>query len=122
MKFWEAMKALEEGNKVRCLSWEKDNILPYEHEDDPNCITVHIDWERLLKTDWEIYEAPAKTYTFMEAVKLMKEGKTMRRIIWNTYEYIRFKGGMIMDEGETPDMRFIDEDFEATDWIVVEDK
>lgn len=60
MKFWEAIKALEEGKKVRRAYWEKD-------------VYIHIDHDNILKdnsnhpqdlyyipndddNDWEIYD------------------------------------------------------------------
>ena len=59
MKFWEAVKAMEEGKKVRRTYWEKDAY-------------IHIDYDNILRDnynnpqdlyyisnddgDWEIYE------------------------------------------------------------------
>lgn len=55
MKFWEAMKCLEEGKKVRRKTWENEYIYLDEHnvimneEDEPIEYIGN-------KDDWEIYE------------------------------------------------------------------
>lgn len=59
MKFWEAMKALEEGKKVRRSYWEKDN---YIYIDSDNILRDNYDDPQDLyyipndDDDWEIYE------------------------------------------------------------------
>lgn len=57
MKFWEAMKCLEEGKKVRKKIWHKDGYLTIknnhivdEWDDDEIVSTFSLDGE------WEIYE------------------------------------------------------------------
>ena len=57
MKFWEAMKCLEEGKKVRKKIWDKDcyltiknNHIVDEWDDDEIVSTLSLDGE------WEIYE------------------------------------------------------------------
>ena len=55
MKFWEAMKALEEGKKVRKKTWNEDCYLTIKNnhfvdEWDDDEITFSLDG------DWEIYE------------------------------------------------------------------
>lgn len=36
-------------------------------------------YENNMNKEWEIYEEPEKTYTFMEVVKGLREGKKFRR-------------------------------------------
>lgn len=108
MKFWEAMKALEEGKKVRCLRW--------------SC-SGYIENTRMFnysEYEWELFCDPVKTYTFMEAIQLMKEGNKMRRpnyredssIFANKIGRIKWSNG---------DRFPIDiADIEANDWIAVE--
>ena len=57
MRFWEAMKVLEEGKKVRKLEWEEDSYIYLKddiifwHDDEP-FFTSEIDFEN----KWEIYK------------------------------------------------------------------
>lgn len=74
MKFWEAIKALEEGKKVRKIGWVKNDY-------------VHLSKGLLIDEDgqyfefdhkdfvgsWEIYEEAVITYTFMEAIKDLED-------------------------------------------------
>ena len=57
MKFWEAMKAMEEGKKVRKESWLKDE---YIYISEVNCIIVDENGNVYKMSDsrgdWEIYE------------------------------------------------------------------
>lgn len=115
MKFSEAMKALEDGKKVRCCSWgeeewvNKDTILP--------------DWMRLncsclIDQYWEVYEEPKPKLSFVEVVKGLKQGKIFKRAKWpegmyvyeDKYEHVHINlyGGELW--------HFKIEDFEATDW------
>ena len=57
MKFWEAMKALEEGKKVRKKDWDE---WKYLHLNDSNCIVNEVDMYVCINLihindDWEIY-------------------------------------------------------------------
>ena len=55
MKFWEAMKAMEEGKKVRKKIWDEDCYLTIKN----NYIVDKWDDDKItfsLDGDWEIYE------------------------------------------------------------------
>ena len=57
MKFWEAMKALEEGKKVRKKDWDE---WKYLHLNDSNCIINEVGMYVCINLiyindDWEIY-------------------------------------------------------------------
>lgn len=113
MKFYEALKALDEGKKVRVKTWHNKNA--YVMQDFPHAIdnegrpweTAHFFMgESNKQLEWEIYEKPPKPYTFMEVVKGLKEGKRFRRKYWNELLF-----------GAPPFLS--KEDFEATDWIEV---
>ena len=60
MKFWEAMKALEEGKKVRCRGWESNQAI-FKLND---CIAKLNDttqnWHLYHGDEWELYEEPQK--------------------------------------------------------------
>lgn len=57
MKTWEAIKALEEGKKVRSIEWIGNMYLVKEGDliVDEKGVIVNINW---FKCDWEIYEEP----------------------------------------------------------------
>lgn len=108
MRLSEAIKCLEEGKKVRKTDWI-------------NTCYLHLVGKRLMDEeggyydlysncfyyDWEIYEEPEKTYSFMEAVQLVKEGKTVTR-----RDYV----GCKLRESHFYINKI--EDIEANDWIV----
>ncbi len=56
LKFWEAMRALEEGRKIKCLSWNE--TIPPEKEEELKLgvCKVSINWKELIKTEWELTE------------------------------------------------------------------
>ena len=90
MKFWEAMKALEEGKKVVCKSWSytpfvSENKWPSRFD---SAIADAIKHGAFL-WEWELYEEPQQTYSFIEILPLLKEGKKFRKISWESKKYIR---------------------------------
>ena len=120
MKFWEAMKALDKGEEVRCCAWPKEDKCFYG-----NLLTAlnsHNSMSYAL--EWELYSEHEQTLSFMEAVKGLKEGKQYRRKGWvhpvegyNTRLPIRYIG--CDDDCSGQKHFFCIEDFEATDWVEV---
>lgn len=115
MKFWEAMKALEEGKKVRASNWEKEVWI--DKDSDQTGLPMILNLFALH--EWELYEEPEKTYSFMEVVQGLREGRKFVRkghasdlalFVMGFEIYPRSKFGI-------QNMRM--EDFEATDWIEV---
>lgn len=122
MKFHEAMKALEEGKRVRY------SLSPCEHWIDKSRL---LQWMKYLakqehldcnKYEWELYEEPHKTYTFMEVVQGLKEGKKFKRKNFTGWIETN-KNGMIFSfqENDSLGSRYMTyiSDYEATDWIEV---
>ncbi len=60
MKFWEAMKALDEGKKINCLSWDEkipDEKIPSEKEElKLGVCKISINWKELIESKWELNE------------------------------------------------------------------
>lgn len=110
MKFWEAVKALEEGKKVRIKDWPLDKYIQSD-------ATVGLFWA--LGREWELYEEPVQLYSFIDVVKGMRNGKKYRRQhLWISGEYIQQCAGRIIDEnGQCTELLL--EDYEAKDWIEV---
>ena len=123
MKFSEAMKALEEGKKVRLPIWPKEDYLDNSLMGG-NIEHMSIPWPYCLRYDWELYEEPIKMYSFMEAVHLMKEGKKVKRLhgSFGDFSIKRAPCDFIFYCKESISFPLRISDVEATDWIIVEDK
>lgn len=126
MKFWEAMKCLEEGKKVRCKDWPDKKRY---HISDANLLMVSsfsIFVDEVYK-EWEIYEEPPMTHSFPLIIRLAREGKIkkFRRHSWDDEHYSYFW----CDEWKTirfhtslcDSATFLLEDIEALDWIEVKE-
>lgn len=113
MKFWEAMKALEEGKKIRCKTWKKGAYECIETSKLPRCIStleLHTEYE------WELYEEPEKTYTFQEVIKGLKEGRKYRRPHHKQSLILQPTSFVDFDTGSHEWLPTI-MDLEANDWI-----
>lgn len=118
MKFWEAMKALEEGSTIRCTHPNADNY-PF-HRSQPIHRWAAIKCLGSLDWEWEIYQEPEKLLSFSEVVKGLKEGKKFRRKIWK-YPYVSLNEDLVTIYGPygSSSTKLSIVDFEATDWIEV---
>lgn len=115
MKFWEAMKALEEGKRVRCKKWDSRHF--WENGND------HVMMARTKDTreEWELYEDSEQTFSFTEVVKGLKEGRVFKRKFWKgTYLQSDMIGIFRETEGGNSMNYFLEhQDFEATDWVEI---
>ena len=107
MKFWEAMKALEEGNAVRCKAW-MSHCFMHLRQAAQNPHMGIILWTDTSE-EWELHEEPEKAFSFAEVVKGLKEGKKFRRHGMAGY----------LGREHLPMAQFRVEDFEANDWVEV---
>ena len=85
MRFSEAMRALEEGKKVRREDWN-EGCFVYVLNDclfDEKGYSRSIYLSATFLENWELYEEPVKTYSFMEAVQFMKYDGRVKREIMN---------------------------------------
>ena len=79
MKFSDAMKALEEGKEVRCIRWPSKDKCSHG-----NLYTALVSHEPIdYALEWEIYQEPEKTYTFMEVVEGLKDRQKFKRLCWH---------------------------------------
>lgn len=118
MNFIEASRELVGGKKIRLCFWgegkylQKTSFFNYvllnEFEKEYQIQLVDV-----LRDDWEIYEEQPKLHTFNEAIKLMKEGKNIKRKLWTTKVIER-------DFCDDYSIEFAIDDFEANDWVIVE--
>lgn len=121
MKLWEAMRALEEGKKIRCSCWKPHRWVHRKGFDD-GIPLYGMDFQYCLDKDleWELYEEPQSTLSFAEVVQGLKEGKKFMRIRMQYVIYSnRKKDNTIFVEKTEEPWRCMLEDFEATDWIEV---
>ena len=66
MKLWEAMKLLEEGNKVRRVNWEKD-VYVYKGDDGEYYKSNGEDFDIIYldnTNEWELYDDRKYTHKF----------------------------------------------------------
>lgn len=69
MKFWEAMRALEEGKKVRFVVPENP---------DHTKVFCYFNWEGIFDTNWELCEEPeklSKEEDFVNSLALLPRGQ-----------------------------------------------
>lgn len=124
MKFWEAMICYEHGKKVRCKDWPENRFCHKVKDNTSAADRMNLWFDK--DKEWEIYEEPQKTYTFMEAVQLMKQGKKMGRKNLDGFlnMYDDEKIWFITTANEESYKIFLRglklQDVEATDWVVVE--
>lgn len=116
MKFWEAMKALDEGKMVRAECFCENQALEiFEGEVGYKEGSGSCNIFSVFNEEWEIYEEPKSCLTFGEVVAGLKEGKKFRRPSWDNFEEIGLYGKSIL-RGTLRDYCPIVEDFEANDW------
>lgn len=135
MKFWEALKAIEEGKKVRAETWYKSEYISLDEEMDVvthlGCIYHPTLSNAFLSLEWKIYKEPQKTYTFTEVIQGLKEGKKFKRKDWRGHWELRNDGQVICggfkeedeeDEEEIQESVYLCTSFtDATDWIEVKE-
>lgn len=115
MKFWEAMKALDEGKRVREKDWGVGAYWSFKSSG--SIYATITDIFVLSSTEWELYEEPEKTLAFAEVVKGLKEGKIFKRKSWPSKINPICMGEL--SHSVVCDGLFIIEDFEANDWVEV---
>lgn len=69
VKFWQAMKELEEGKKVRCKDWASDTWIDRKG-DDSREEKPSLYWTQCVNKEWELYEEPKE-----ESNSLMPDGR-----------------------------------------------
>lgn len=125
MKFYEALKALEDGAKIRSVNDPSGQylikildavLLRSEGKMYDKSSTA---LGNLILQEWEIYEEPETTYTFMEVVKELREGKKFIRTYWrpDRLNMVLTRTGLV-NSFLHPQIMCV-EDFEATDWVEV---
>lgn len=126
MKFWQAMKALEEGKMVRSCN-DPEGHYVFKTIDQVILIAAEKSYDKstsplgsMILQDWELYEEPEKELTFAEVIKGLKKWKRFRRKSWPNIDYCIHVTAIGICESYTSKAWFAyPEDFEATDWVEV---
>lgn len=133
MKCWEAMKALEEGKKVRQKNWH-EGMYSFLDSVDLWVVDNGSQWPKkksmmgeAVFSEWELYEEPEQLLSFAEVVNGLKKGKRFRRKNWEQWAILgcgptQIIPGHLRTENQhgQPCPLWI-EDFEANDWVEVKD-
>ncbi len=119
MKFEEAFTILREGRKVKSRDRMFDSL-----EDLSEYLNI-LNKRGILRNfnmEWELYEEPVKTYSFMEMIPLLKEGKKFKRPIWGDY-FLGYSHSFYLQGKNVPcdASPFNMENIEANDWLEVEE-
>lgn len=120
MKFWEAMKALEEGKKVRCKRWLPGHLMC--KKSDNTSANDRRDFWFCIDEEWELYEEPERSLSFMEMVAALKEGKRFIRKCWifpESWIEADTQGNVHFHDEKRLLFAWTTRDIEATDWIEV---
>lgn len=87
MKFYEALKTLEEGKKIRCVQWDKSDYWNITDSDAKIWNDCFYRTKLAILCNWEIYDELG--LCFSEIIEGLKNGKHYRRKSWNTEAYIK---------------------------------
>ena len=109
MKFWEAMKALQEGKIVR----KKGDCYPNY----PQCMERA--YEEGMKADWEIYE---KTVDFFTVLKGLQIGKKFTRIENRSYFSVTIHERGFVCWNDCKEHPVTVQDIQADDWVEIFDE
>jgi hypothetical protein len=120
MKFWEAMRELETGKKVRIRGSKPNTYLEKRDR-----IFYFGTWSTLssyIDDNWELYEEPVRLLSFAEIVQGLREGKRFRRKDSNLiiFAYPDKDGTICIEKSNEAWIASL-EDLEANDWIEVKE-
>jgi len=137
LNFIEAVQmAKETGRRIRRASWSPNiswgfdsDSLRYFRGGQKTDEGILANFSNLSAEDWVIVPDPPKTMTFQEAVEAMRNGKVVQRLnpsYYTCYAYrqdemsdfqvLHLPTGNVMGRAS-----FYVTDFEATDWVIVEE-
>lgn len=109
MKFWEAMKAMEEGSRVRAKSWQPQCFIALSQHTQSQAMGL-LYWTD-AKDEWEFFQEPETT--FPNVIKGLLRGKKFKRKDW-VLGYISNEDGLFNHTNAV-----LLEDFLANDWVEV---
>ena len=103
MKFWEAMRELDRGEKVRVCHWGQDT---YIHISTRGMIQFGgglecDDLQVYNGVEWEFYKEPVKEsrdMNFWEALDWLVDGEKIRAQFWAEGEYVHIVDGTVRND------------------------
>jgi len=110
MKFWEAMKALDEGKHVRCKEWEERERTALVG------IKILDNLWSFINKEWEVCDE-TKYVGIQEVVEGLKSEKKFSRKTWEITRH-DYRPSLKFLGGSSENILSI-EDFFATDWYEV---
>ena len=114
MKFWEAMKAVEEGKNVRCKEWKEMESM-WLHSAIVGKKRLDNLWSFINK-EWEVCDE-TKYVGIQEVVEGLKSEKKFSRKTWEITRH-DYRPSLKFLGGSSENILSI-EDFFATDWYEV---
>ena len=96
MHIEEAIRKVMEGKKVRHSSWHKDNFLYFDPQ---KMIIIFYDWQyssfqispdMLTSAGWRDIKNPSQDMNFIEALKLLYQGKKIANDEDDSYQFLEF--------------------------------
>lgn len=105
MKFWEAMRSLEEGLAVRRIDWEA-GLLPADVKSSK--------YAKDFAEDWELYTT--RGLSFPQVLDGLKTGKFFRRPSYRSDVYIKMKKNGRICWNDNRNFPISIQDFECLDW------
>ena len=113
MKFWEAMKAVEEGKSVI-----REDLLPKDFLCPDNL--KNSEYEMDFSCDWKVYHEGNALMSFVSARKLMEAGKRLKRQFWSHSIYSSVSGMIRISSPpflQYPEYPLSFPDMDAHEWI-----
>ncbi len=126
MKFWEAMKALDEGKRITLPVWaDQDYYISTQggrlHDSNGNSVGPYENW---LFMDWELYQEPSHDWTWAKE-QLRAGNRVAQRYSIKTSWYLDYDRSddivwvRYYDNREAPTEKWVSfEDEDATNWIL----
>lgn len=117
MKFWEAMKAIEDGKKV---TWSGFNNGTYIDKSNIGFLCLGDFYLKdLIGNEWELYEECPKLLNFHAVIEGLKYGRKYKRASseWPNKALVQLKEEEFIANFDQIQIR----DIEATDWIQVKE-
>jgi len=118
MRFWEAIRELENGKRIRLISWigKTAYMDSASFAEDMSGVPAN-QLQNYLDSEWEAYEEPGLSFQYV--VKGLIEGKKFKRKIWDSLSYpVAWNGSYpIVENPLQNEFLFTLSDFDAIDWF-----
>lgn len=124
MKLWEALKEAKQGKRIRRFDHQEPMTWVELCEFFTNCCWDEVN-SHFCSDEWEVFEKPIKTYSFMEILPYLNEWKKFSRKKWEPSDvYLgsfrdAIDAGMRIGLMNNSYRTLRIEDYQANDWYEV---